>query len=51
MAVFIGSARIDERGRASGGAAGDQKQTGFGNDCKGEFSMQSFYLAQGAVTG
>ena len=36
MAVKIGSARIDERGRASGGAAGDQ--TG------GEVSTQNWYL-------
>ena len=26
MAIIIGSARIDERGKASGGKAGDQKQ-------------------------
>lgn len=44
MAVIIGSARIDERGRASGGTAGDQKQTGSGDDFKGEVSMQNFYV-------
>lgn len=42
MAVIIGSARIDERGKASGGAAGDQKQTGT-DDYKGEVSLQPFY--------
>lgn len=35
MAVIIGSARIDERGKAYGGQAGDQK----GNEC----STQSWY--------
>ena len=43
MAVIIGSARIDERGKASGGAAGDQKQTGR-DDYKGEVSFQNFYV-------
>lgn len=43
MAVIIGSARIDERGSASGGAAGDQKQGGK-PDYKGEVSMQNFYV-------
>lgn len=28
MSIIIGSARIDERGKLSGGTAGDQKQTG-----------------------
>lgn len=41
--VTIGSARIDERGKALGGQAGDQKQTGV-NDYKGEVSMQDFYV-------
>ena len=27
MSIIIGSARIDERGKTTGGAAGDQKQT------------------------
>lgn len=35
MAIIVGSARIDERGKASGGAAGDQ--TG------GEVSTQNYY--------
>lgn len=40
--TIIGSARIDERGKASGGKAGDQKQT-TSPDYKGEVSMQNFY--------
>lgn len=43
MRIIIGSARIDERGRASGGAAGDQKQTST-PDYRGEVSMQEFYM-------
>lgn len=43
MGVIIGSARIDERGKASGGAAGDQKQTAV-PDYTGEVSMQNFYV-------
>ena len=44
MASYIfGSARIDEHGNARNGAAGDQKQTGTGDDYKGEVSMQSAY--------
>ena len=43
MGYKIGSARIDERGRSSGGAAGDQKQK-VTPDYKGEVSMQDFYL-------
>lgn len=43
MAVIIGSARIDERGKLSGGQAGDQKQTSK-PDYKGEVSMQEFYV-------
>lgn len=43
MSVKIGSARIDERGKARGGAAGDQKQTE-SMDYKGEVSQQDFYL-------
>ena len=42
MAIIIGSARIDEYGKVSGGKAGDQKQTS-SPDYKGEVSMQSFY--------
>lgn len=41
--VIIGSARIDERGRLSGGAAGDQKQSQT-PDYKGEVSLQPFYV-------
>ena len=42
MATIIGSARIDEHGKASGGKAGDQKQKTT-PDYKGEVSMQNFY--------
>ena len=42
--TIIGSARIDERGKASGGKAGDQKQTS-SPDYKGEVSMQNFYVS------
>lgn len=42
MSVIIGSARIDERGKATGGAAGDQKQTS-SDDWKGEVSKQNWY--------
>ena len=42
--IMIGSARIDERGKTSGGAAGDQKQVSSTNDTKGEVSMQPFYV-------
>ena len=41
--IIIGSARSDERGKLSGGKAGDQKQT-TQDDYKGEVSMQNFYL-------
>ena len=44
MTITIGSARIDERGKASGGKAGDQKQTTT-PDYKGEVSMQNFYVS------
>ena len=44
MATTIGSARIDERGKASGGKAGDQKQKS-APDYKGEVSMQNFYVS------
>jgi len=43
MATIIGSARIDERGKLSGGASGDQKQVAK-PDYKGEVSMQEFYV-------
>ena len=42
--TIIGSARIDERGKASGGTPGDQKQTGT-PDRKGEVSLQDFYVS------
>ena len=41
--IIIGSARIGENGRTTGGKAGDQKQT-TQDDYKGEVSMQNFYL-------
>jgi peptidoglycan hydrolase-like protein with peptidoglycan-binding domain len=44
MTITIGSARIGERGKASGGKAGDQKQK-TSPDYKGEVSMQNFYVA------
>lgn len=40
--IIIGSARIDERGKLSGGKAGDSKQTGI-DDYSGEVSLQNFY--------
>ena len=44
MEIMVGSARSDENGRVSGGAAGDQKQaSGGGNDTKGEVSIQPMY--------
>jgi hypothetical protein len=43
MSIMIGSARIDENGKASGGAAGDQKQKSSTNDTVGEVSMQAMY--------
>lgn len=44
MKIIIGSARIDERGKISGGQAGDQKQTTKKDDYKGEVSLQEFYV-------
>lgn len=44
MAAIIGSARIDERGKATGGKAGDQKQKST-PDYKGEVLMQNFYAS------
>ena len=40
----IGSARIDENGRATGGKSGDQKQVSV-PDFKGEVAMQEFYVS------
>lgn len=44
MATIIGSARSDEYGKLTGGAAGDQKQKFSTNDTVGEVSMQNFYV-------
>lgn len=44
MKIIIGSARIDENGKAIGGKAGDQKQTAK-PDYKGEVSFQNFYVS------
>lgn len=43
MSIIVGSARIDERSKLSGGKAGDQKQKS-STDCVGEVSMQNFYV-------
>lgn len=43
--IIIGSARIDEKGNAVGGRAGDQKQ-GTSPDYKGEVSMEKFYVSK-----
>lgn len=43
--IIIGSARIDEKGKTSGGAAGDQKQKA-SPDYSGEVSMQDFYVSK-----
>lgn len=43
MGIMVGSARIDEKGKLSGGAAGDQKQVSNTNDTVGEVSQQSMY--------
>ena len=42
--IIIGSARIDEHGKSTGGKAGDQKQKTT-PDYKGEVSMQNFYVS------
>lgn len=44
MKYIIGSARIDENGKAAGGAAGDGKQKGT-PDYTGEVSLQDFYVS------
>lgn len=44
MKIIFGSARIDENGKLTGGKAGDNKQSGSGNDYKGEVSMQEGYV-------
>ena len=43
MGIIVGSARIDENGKAKGGSAGDQKQKSNTNDTVGEVSMQNMY--------
>ena len=43
MKYIIGSARIDERGKAAGGSAGDGKQKNT-PDYSGEVSLQEFYV-------
>lgn len=43
MAIKIGSARHDENGNYTNGAAGDQLQTSNTNDTAGEVSMQDMY--------
>ena len=43
MAIMVSSARSDERGRYTGGKAGDQKQKSKTNDTRGEVSMQAMY--------
>ena len=45
MTIYVGSARIDERGQPSGGQAGDQKQTSNTFDTKGEVSQQVMYTS------
>lgn len=44
MAIMVGSARIDERGKISGGAVGDQKQKSSAGDTIGEVSQQNMYV-------
>ena len=43
MKIIIGSARIDENGKAAGGASGDGKQKST-PDYTGEVSLQEFYV-------
>ena len=43
MAIMVSSARSDERGRYSGGKAGDQRQKSKTTDTRGEVSMQPMY--------
>lgn len=44
MNIIIGSAKIDENGKISGGCVGDQKQKTSANDYIGEVSMEPFYV-------
>lgn len=41
--IYVGSARVDERGKYSGGTVGDQLQKSSTNDTVGEVSMQPMY--------
>lgn len=43
MNIVIGSARIDENGKNSGGKVGDNKQISSTNDTTGEVSLQGMY--------
>lgn len=43
MRIVIGSARIDENGKSSGGKVGDNKQISSTNDTVGEVSLQYMY--------
>lgn len=43
MRIVIGSARIDENGKSSGGKDGDNKQISSTNDTVGEVSLQCMY--------
>lgn len=43
MAIIVGSARIGENGKITGGKPGDQKQVAT-DDIKGEVSLEVFYL-------
>ena len=43
MRIVIGSARIDENGKSSGGKVGDNKQISSTNDTTGEVSLQYMY--------
>lgn len=43
MSIVIGSARIDENGKSSGGKVGDNKQISSTNDTIGEVSLQGMY--------
>lgn len=44
--IYVGSARIGENSKITGGAKGDQKQKASKNDTVGEVSSQPFYVHQ-----
>lgn len=44
MSIMVGSARIGENGKVTGGKDGDQKQINKTNDLYGEVSSQAFYV-------